>query len=941
MIQKDRQNMLIFFILTTLVMFHYADTKCSQKLNQWKSANPIDQSLYLGEWIVFDCQLDNNLTNVSLWQTNIIGKLKKRISNGKKIRKFGGQYFNVTNLSISDQGVYECRACGQTNNIKGDVQLFDKNHGVAFQRPNITNKIYKAIEYGTMVRLVCTVIGHYTLDWYKDGSSKHLSYMTIQELVKIAALTIESFTESDDGVYSCKAQRTSVLWEAEDRIYLNAEEVKPVVYRDKTQYRKRRVDQDSPLYLKCEVSQSNPKPEWEWFECVNNLFNCGNDSQRWFPLKEESPRSNSSLVIKKQEFQYVSYRCIARNEMGEDSFTWNFVFDERGISYMKTTINEKIPKYETAGINITVMCECNGSVMMEWTKDGHKLPAVDATSSERSNITRKILMIKNFSKTDEGRYECRVKHSKYNWTNFDYVNLSMKVSPIIKASENKDDKLSQHAFRKGLKLHCYMIEKGIPRANLVWEKCICDALCSQCTHWSKLQNTAIHIVNLFRRKSILTIQSQTSERVNYRCKAENLVGKDERLWTIWRKGVTDLTSKSTDAYVAIIVSIATAMFALLFIIAVVLYKRKKRYGKLYIFTNPPLPDYIERIDGTQLLVEQTKKLPYLDEWEFPRERVFIGYGAFGQVCLAKVIGISAFNPRRALNGESRWTFFTKMVNRNRYPYLNCPIITETAVKMLNDNWNVGDLEDLLSELKILIHVGKHKNVVNILAACTNGHRSKTWIIMEYCPYGNLSEFLRSRRELYKAEWLKLTSDFNSKLSISDLVAIAVQVANGMEFLISRKCIHRDLAARNILMGENFVPKIADFGLARNIYKGGVYLKKKSGLVPVKWMSVEALRDRVFSEKSDVWSFGIVLWEMFTLGGSPYPGIHSVDICEYLCNGNRMESPLYCPNEIYDLMTCSWNADPFQRPGFKMVGEMLNKILSSMQETIVLHPLEIE
>lgn len=95
---------------------------------------------------------------------------------------------------------------------------------MAFQRPNITNKICGDIEYGAMVRLECTIIGHYILDWYKDGSSNRLNYTTVSELVKVAALTIKSFTESDDGVYSCKAQRPAVLWEAEDRISLKAAE---------------------------------------------------------------------------------------------------------------------------------------------------------------------------------------------------------------------------------------------------------------------------------------------------------------------------------------------------------------------------------------------------------------------------------------------------------------------------------------------------------------------------------------------------------------------------------------------------------------------------------------------------------------------------------------------------------------------------------------------
>uniref|UniRef100_A0A8C2MB32 Fibroblast growth factor receptor n=1 Tax=Cricetulus griseus TaxID=10029 RepID=A0A8C2MB32_CRIGR len=147
-------------------------------------------------------------------------------------------------------------------------------------------------------------------------------------------------------------------------------------------------------------------------------------------------------------------------------------------------------------------------------------------------------------------------------------------------------------------------------------------------------------------------------------------------------------------------------------------------------------------------------------------------------------------------------------------------------------------------------------------------------------------------------------------------------------LLSRlQCIHRDLAARNVLVTENNVMKIADFGLARDINNIDYYKKTTNGRLPVKWMAPEALFDRVYTHQSDVWSFGVLMWEIFTLGGSPYPGIPVEELFKLLKEGHRMDKPANCTNELYMMMRDCWHAVPSQRPTFKQLVEDLDRILT--------------
>ncbi|XP_013783997.1 mast/stem cell growth factor receptor kita-like [Limulus polyphemus] len=395
------------------------------------------------------------------------------------------------------------------------------------------------------------------------------------------------------------------------------------------------------------------------------------------------------------------------------------------------------------------------------------------------------------------------------------------------------------------------------------------------------------------------------------------------------------------------------------------------HGQLHMF-NPDLP-----------LDEQIELLPYDNHWEFPKENLklgkTLGQGAFGRVVKAEAFGLE-----------------------------DAETTTVVAVKMLKEHADQEQKKALMAELKILIHLGHHLNIVNVLGAVTrNATKGELMVIVEYCCYGNIRHYLLQNRENFISQlnpktgkidpnictlpgsdrvmnkkeesikYVELTHDqttrstsnstgrgvkdsesteftdvssrsstvnsgyfnrasvkkkddtSNEAVSTCDLLCWAFQVSRGMEYLESRKLIHRDLAARNVLLSEDNIVKICDFGLAKDCYKYSNYVKKGDGPLPVKWMAIESIRDKVFTIQSDVWSFGVLMWEFFTLGSNPYPGIDvDEEFYKKLKNGYRMEKPELCPDDVYNIMQDCWKEEPAERPDFTALVDKLGNLLES-------------
>ncbi|XP_068685556.1 fibroblast growth factor receptor 2-like isoform X2 [Montipora foliosa] len=280
--------------------------------------------------------------------------------------------------------------------------------------------------------------------------------------------------------------------------------------------------------------------------------------------------------------------------------------------------------------------------------------------------------------------------------------------------------------------------------------------------------------------------------------------------------------------------------------------------------------------------------PSTRSWEVPRHHVtiekIIGKGAFGQVAKATADGLRGM-PQKTL----------------------------VAVKMTKAGAPESDKKDLLSELEVMQTLKPHPHVIKLIGCVTQSE--PLLVLIEYVPFGDLLGYLRKSRGLHDTYYKDPDIKPQTSLTSQQLMKFAWQIADGMKYLSSRFIIHRDLAARNVLVGERETCKVTDFGMARDVRQENIYERKTKGRLPVKWTAYEALMFGTYTTKSDVWSFGVLLYEIFTIGGSPYPRMDGRKVANLLQEGYRMPKPQHVDNELYKIMISCWLEDSNARPTF--------------------------
>ncbi|XP_044072501.1 macrophage-stimulating protein receptor-like [Siniperca chuatsi] len=241
--------------------------------------------------------------------------------------------------------------------------------------------------------------------------------------------------------------------------------------------------------------------------------------------------------------------------------------------------------------------------------------------------------------------------------------------------------------------------------------------------------------------------------------------------------------------------------------------------------------------------------------------------------------------------------------------------THCAVKSLNRITDLGEVDQFLRE-GIIMKGFNHPNILSLLGIMLP-KEGLPLVVLPYMKHGDVRHFIRSEKR---------------NPTVKDLIGFGLQVAKGMEYLAQKKFVHRDLAARNCMLDETFTVKVADFGMARDIYDKEYYSIQdhKRAKLPVKWMAIESLQTQKFTIKSDVWSYGILMWELLTRGASPYPNVDPYDITLFLLKGRRLPQPQFCPDTLYSIMLTCWDPEPECRPSFNSLVTEVQHILSCLE-----------
>nr|XP_032812408.1 vascular endothelial growth factor receptor 1 isoform X1 [Petromyzon marinus] len=894
----------------------------------------------------------------------------------------------LRNVTVSDAGNYLCSVSYMQEHCSS------LSHVIIYERPFISAAPFDGplveVEVGKDVVTLQARISAYPLpkfNWFKDGvpivrgqPRYRIFKFEKRQSEWFLMLIVQEVTDADAGSYTLQLElrQHNLLKRVSFTLVVNV----PSEIHEKI------VAAESDVTFPLNSQQSvvctayglpPPAIHWYWQPCDDNARRCYPRKQNWVVLPSHfhvingpnrvtintrmkifngKNKTVSSLLIGQANMS-GHYRCEAVNDLKADQWTVPFfVTDVPGGLEARLSADSSAIE----GDNLTLECRANkflyGNVGWLCPSVGSPAPApspfppldgsgwnlpaaapvgaaesagcayaraAEATDGTYSTLAR--LSIPGALRAHAGNYACLAQSRSGRWHRRN-VTVELQAQEPVNLRN-----LSAMALNVSDSLRLECSASGRPRPTITWFK-------------DGRPLTPGTAVRLSESGSVLSIDRVKEEDSGvYMCYASNRLGEKSTSTIVSVHGLSDQSNMT-------IILLCTGVIGILLWLLLILFIRRVRQpssadiktGYLSIIMDP----------GEVPLDEQCQRLPYdASKWEFPRDRLklgkTLGRGAFGRVMEAAAFGIDKSSTCRTV-----------------------------AVKMLKEGATTSEYHALMSELKILIHIGNHLNVVNLLGACTKPG-GPLMVVVEYCKYGNLSNYLRNKRQDFvidkerpgktrgdradarengdektrRLDSVASSRSSNSSgfaedktlreceadeefdetckrpLTMKDLICYSFQVARGMEFLSSRKCIHRDLAARNILLSDNNVVKICDFGLARDIYKDPDYVRKGDARLPLKWMAPESIFDKLYTTQSDVWSFGVLLWEIFSLGASPYPGVQiDEDFCRRLKDGTRMRPPEYSTPDTYQIMLDSWCGDALDRPTFSELVERLGDLLQA-------------
>ncbi|XP_040163745.1 vascular endothelial growth factor receptor 2 isoform X2 [Anopheles arabiensis] len=966
-----------------------------------------------------------------------LGSLKLNPVKDAAHREIASRELIIERATMADDGTYRCEVMdvnGHRNyhsfklhvHDSGDdyVMLREENNlddiNVRRNANGKTAPIDIVIEYRSYPANI-------TYYWLKDDDIEvmagHHGKYELTHTETVVKLRINDPSVTDTGNYTLfvlagnaeKSHRIGVYVYAKPIVHMESKFVKP---NEEVSFTCRSIGYPRPeisfMFLpclevpwrNCSASRTN-KDKWD----SSSPAISSESSARLTPGgKGETPIAKSRVYTLTPKQPGVVY-CRATNLEGSEITEADLLVSDLSDS---VTLEKEQPKEAiTVGDHVTIVCS---ALVYNYTKDitfVHNDKELQESDGVRHDYSPELyawqarLDIAHVATEHEGPIYCRAKTmTGAVESRAFHVEVLEPVAPML-VSGKSNESLSVD-LHDPLKLECDIV--GTPDPKIVWLKDGEPVRPDENSNRVQLTKTTLIFEYL-----------KTDDLGMFECRAENKMGTIEKYWKVDVR--TAVVRKSV---IYIILSLLLVLIVGIVLVSL-FYCRKKKEVKamkeagIVNFEEGNLGVYNPEL----ALDEQADLLPYNSEYEFPKERLKLGKqlgtGAFGVVMKATAQRI--------------------MVNEDE---------TTVAVKMVKKQTDNEVMRALVSELKIMVHLGQHLNVVNLLGAVTkNIAKRELMVIVEYCRFGNVQNFLLKHRPHFidqinqetgeidssidknQLRWSKCGYQYNSQglkyvnlsfstnnvnhhplqhptafyhnnhidsgstqyvdpkkhlnskgyvrhsglqnmgmvdscntevtamtsvevedlnsvnsneplwrsnygmdykgpartVNTTDLVCWASQIACGMEYLASRKVLHGDLAARNILLCDDNVVKICDFGLARSMYKSDNYKKKGEAPLPFKWLALECIGDNVFSTYSDVWAYGIVLWELFSLGKVPYPGMEAnQELYNKLRDGYRMDKPQYSNQDIYDIMLNCWNVKPDSRPSFKDLKSRFNAML---------------